>query len=86
MKFIIHNFKATIKGSEYDFDFYEYRRKGMIVGESPDLDLAILLPSHMSGHMRTYMFGAIKNYFNNMGCHSSVRLVGSLSFNEEAFL
>lgn len=81
--FIVHNFTATIHGAIYDFDFYEYKKNDMVIGETPDLDLAIILPKDMHGHLRTYMIGAIKNYFDNMGVASVIRHVGTLAFEEQ---
>ena len=81
--FTVHNFTATTHGAVYDFDFYEYRKGDMVVGETPDLDIAIILPKDMQGHLKSYMIGAIKNYFENMGTASVIRLVGSLAFKEE---
>ncbi len=78
--FTVHNFTATTHGAIYDFDFYEYERGGMIVGDTPDLDMAIILPKDMRGDLKTYMIRAIKNYFDNMGVHSAIRHVGNLSF------
>ncbi len=82
--FIVHNFTATTHGTVFDFDFYEYQRNNMIIGETPDLDVAIMLPKHMQGHLKTYMIGAIKNYFDYMGSHSVIRHVGSLAFEDKA--
>lgn len=45
--FTVHNFTATTHGAVYDFDFYEYRKGDMVVGETPDLDIAIILPKDM---------------------------------------
>lgn len=45
--FTVHNFTATTHGATYDFDFYEYRKGDMVVGETPDLDIAIILPKDM---------------------------------------
>ena len=81
--FTVHNFTATTHGAIYDFDFYEHTQNGMIIGETPDLDIAIILPKDMHGHLKSYMLGAIKNYFDNMGVTSVIRHVGSLSFEEE---
>ena len=81
--FTVHNFTATTHGATYDFDFYEYERGGMVIGDTPDLDIAIILPKDMRGHMKSYMIGAIKNYFDYMGASSAIRHVGSLAFEEE---
>lgn len=81
--FIVHNFTATTHGTVFDFDFYEYERGGMVVGDTPDLDVAIILPKDMQGHLKSYMIGAIKNYFNHMGTNSVVRHVGSLAFEDK---
>lgn len=82
--FTVHNFTATTHGAVYDFDFYEYIKNNMVVGETPDLDIAIILPKDMQGHLKSYMIGAIKNYFDYMGTHSAIRHVGSMSFKEKS--
>ena len=81
--FTVHNFTATTHGAIYDFDFYEYERGGMVIGETPDLDIAIILPKDMHGHMKSYMIGAIKNYFDYMGASCAIKHVGSLPFEEK---
>jgi len=81
--FTVHNFTATTHGATYDFDFYEYARGGMVVGDTPDLNLAIILPKDMQGHLKSYMIGAIKNYFDAMGAASAIRHVGSINFPEK---
>ena len=57
----------------------------MVVGETPDLDIAIILPKDMQGHLKSYMIGAIKNYFDCMGTSSLVRHIGSLQFEEKIY-
>jgi len=81
--FTVHNFTATTHGAVYDFDFYEYSKNNMVVGETPDLDIAIILPKDMDGHLKSYMIGAIQNYFYNMGVTSVVRHVGSMAFEDK---
>lgn len=83
--FTVHNFTATTHGAVYDFDFYEYIKNNMVVGETPDLDIAIILPKDMQGHLKTYMIGAIKNYFDYMGTVSVIRLVGIMGFEDTKY-
>lgn len=78
--FMVHNYKATTHGSEYDFDFYEYKKNGMVIAETPDLDIVIILPDRMHGYLKSYMIGAIKNYFNTMGTTALIRHVGCSAF------
>lgn len=81
--FIVHNFTATVSGAIYDFDFYEYEKKGMFVGESPDLDIIILLPKYHKGFIKAYMVDLIKRHFNNLGMHSAIRHVGTMAFEDD---
>ena len=81
--FTVYNFTATTHGAVYDFDFYEYEKNGMVIGDTSDLDVAIILPKNMQGHLKSYMIGAIKNYFDYMGANSVIRHVGSLQFDEK---
>ncbi len=81
--FTVHNYTATTHNTTYDFDFYEYHRNGMIICETPDLNIAMLLPKNKSGDVKAYMFWSIKNYFDSLGINSTVRHIGSLMFKEE---
>lgn len=81
--FLIHNFKATTHGSDYDFDFYEYKKNGMIIAETPDLDIAIILPERMHGYAKSYMIGAIKNYFLGLGINSAIRHMGVRAYSPD---
>lgn len=81
--FTVHNYTATTHNMTYDFDFYEYNKNGMIICETPDLNIAMLLPKNKSGDVKAYMFWSIKNYFDSLGINSSVRHIGSLPFKEK---
>lgn len=73
---------ATVSGGQYDFDFYEYEKNGMVIGESPDIDVIVLLPKRDAGFLKAYMVGLIKNYMNNLGVYAVIRHVGCMEFDD----
>lgn len=81
----VHTYETLCKGEKDHYQFYEYEQNGMVISDSQELPIAIMLPKKDRGNLNNYMLGAIRNFFNALGVPAHIRHNSTLSFDELDF-